>query len=345
MIPRVRMSLADEHRRETAREPSVKALLVFAFVIALRGPWPISADAQVPRVSLIAVDSGVKLEVVDWGGSGRAVVLLAGNGQTAHSFDEFAPRLARLYHVYAITRRGFGASSKPTTGYRTDRRADDVLAVLDSLKLKRPVIAGHSIGGEELSSIGSRHPDRVAGLIYLDPSTSAYDDGKDGDFLVDVAEVKYHLDEVRSAGSKGNAARMDSIISVLRQTDLPALESALAKMQDTLRFLPPTLGYPLIPPPTTGIAGAIDDGRQRYRNIHGPMLAIFQAPSSPAGVGVDSTVTQRWLQQSSAFAGRLARGFPQATIVLLPNATHYVFRSNPDEVLAAMRTFIDRLPP
>jgi pimeloyl-ACP methyl ester carboxylesterase len=43
-----------------------------------------------------------------------------------------------------------------------------VLAVCDSLKLNRPVLIGHSIAGEELSSIGSRHPEKVAGLIYLD---------------------------------------------------------------------------------------------------------------------------------------------------------------------------------
>ncbi len=302
------------------------------------------AEAQLPRVSFISVEPDVKLEVLDWGGSGRPVVLLAGNGQTAHSFDEFAPLLARSYHVYGITRRGFGASSKPATGYRTDRRADDVLAIVDSLKLTKPVIAGHSLAGEELSSIGSRHPDRVAGLIYLDPSSASYDDGTSGDFIVDVAEVKNHLDALRAAGASGKAALMDSVLTVLRRTDLPALESALARMQDTLRFLPPVLGYPLMPPPTSGIAGAIDDGRQRYRTIQGPLLAIFQAPQSPAGLGADSAVTQRWLQQTSAFPGRFARGFPRATIVLIPNATHYVFRSNPDVVLAAMRAFIDPLP-
>src|ERR1700759_3899640 len=150
------------------------AMTVFA-VAELR------AQGRGARVSFIAVDSAVKLEVIDWGGSGRPVVLLAGSGQTAHSFDDFAPRLAPYYHVYGITRRGFGASSKPATGYRTDRRADDVLAVLDSLGLKRPVLAGHSLAGEELSSIGSRRPDRVGGLISLDASTGAYDDGTHGD--------------------------------------------------------------------------------------------------------------------------------------------------------------------
>jgi non-heme chloroperoxidase len=318
-------------------------MTAFAIAIALLGVAELPAHGQAARVSFIAVDSGVKLEVIDWGGPGRSVVLLAGNGQTAHSFDDFAPRLAQFYHVYGITRRGFGASSKPATGYRTDRRADDVLAILDSLGLKHPVLAGHSLAGEELSSIGSRRPDRVAGLIYLDVSTGAYDDGTHGDFIVDVAEIKYHLDALRAAGAKGKAAVMDSLLTMLRQTDLPALESALAKMQDTLRFLPATLDRPLMPPPTTGIAGAIDDGRQRYRDIRGPKLAIFQAPKSPPGVGIDSAVTRRWLQTTPEFPGRFARGFPDALVVLLPGASHFVFQSNPDEVLAAMRAFIDHL--
>jgi non-heme chloroperoxidase len=86
----------------------------------------------------------------------------------AHVFDRFAPKLATHYRVYGITRRGFGTSSAPPDGYEADRLADDVLAVLDSLRLDRPILVGHSIAGQELSSIGSRFPDRAAGLVYLD---------------------------------------------------------------------------------------------------------------------------------------------------------------------------------
>lgn len=49
-----------------------------------------------------------------------------------------------------------------------DRLGDDVLAVIDDFNLKGPVLVGHSVAGEELSSVGSRHPEKVAGLIYLD---------------------------------------------------------------------------------------------------------------------------------------------------------------------------------
>jgi len=64
--------------------------------------------------------------------------------------------------VYGITRRGFGASAAPSpTGngtYSADRLGDDVLAVLDALKLNRPVLGGHSIAGEEPSSVAHGAP-------------------------------------------------------------------------------------------------------------------------------------------------------------------------------------------
>jgi pimeloyl-ACP methyl ester carboxylesterase len=116
----------------------------------------------------LQVAEDVRLEVLDWGGSGRSLVLLSGLGGTAHIFDDFAPNLSRGFHVYGVTRRGFGASSRPASGYDADRLGDDVLVVLDSLELDRPVLVGASLGGEELSSIGSRHPERAAGLVYLD---------------------------------------------------------------------------------------------------------------------------------------------------------------------------------
>jgi alpha-beta hydrolase superfamily lysophospholipase len=148
-------------------------------------------DPSPHRVQFIPVEKSVSLEVLDWGGAGRPLVLLAGLGNTAHIFGKFAPKLTPKYHVYGITRRGFGASSAPPPTaddtYSADRLGDDVLAVIDALRLSRPVLAGHSIAGEELSSVGSRHPDRVAGLIYLDAGYSyAYYDRTRGDLGIEL---------------------------------------------------------------------------------------------------------------------------------------------------------------
>jgi pimeloyl-ACP methyl ester carboxylesterase len=157
--------------------------------LTLDRPWPLVyqratnetewKDSSPHTVQFVNVAGSVRLEVLDWGGSGRPMLLLAGLGNSAHVFDALTVKLNKSFHVYGLTRRGFGASSKPTSGYGADRLADDVLEVIDSLKLNKPLLVGHSIAGEELSSIGSRHADRVAGLVYLDAgySYAFYDSG------------------------------------------------------------------------------------------------------------------------------------------------------------------------
>lgn len=125
-------------------------------------------DDPVGKSRLVEVEPGVRLEVVDFGGTGRAVVLLAGLGGAAHIFDRFAAGLTPRYHVYAISRRGYGASSVPESGYGARRLGEDVVAVCDALGLHRPVLIGHSVAGEELSAVAALHPEKVSGLVYLE---------------------------------------------------------------------------------------------------------------------------------------------------------------------------------
>src|SRR5437867_12486562 len=109
---------------------------------------------------------------------------------TAHVFDDFAPKLANTYHVYGITRRGFGASSVPDSGYSADRLGDDVLAVIDSLGLTRPILVGHSIAGQEMSSIASSHPEKVAGMVDLEAAyVYAYYNTSRGNLTLDAPDV------------------------------------------------------------------------------------------------------------------------------------------------------------
>ena len=98
-------------------------------------------------------------------------------------FSMALEKLTNLYHVYGITRRGFGASSKPKSGYSEQRLADDDLGVFDALKLLAPVVVGHSVAGNELSQVGIHHYERVGGLGYLDALNDGSDDYTDYDAL------------------------------------------------------------------------------------------------------------------------------------------------------------------
>jgi non-heme chloroperoxidase len=125
-------------------------------------------DPSPHRERFVDVAPDVKLEVLDWGGRGRPIVLLAGSGVTAHAYDEFAPNLIADAHVVGITRRGFGASSRPASGYDDQRLADDVFAAIEALGLKKPVLVGHSAAGNEMTTLAGDHPDATTALVYLD---------------------------------------------------------------------------------------------------------------------------------------------------------------------------------
>jgi len=89
-------------------------------------------DTSGHKVSFVTVEPGVQLEVLDWGGTGKTLVLLTGLGDNAHVFDQFAYQFNDRFHVIGITRRGFGRSSQPANGYDVDTRARDDITVLTS---------------------------------------------------------------------------------------------------------------------------------------------------------------------------------------------------------------------
>jgi len=117
---------------------------------------------------MVKVAPGVELEVLDWGGTGKAMVLLTGLGDNAHVYDQFAFQFTDYYHVVGITRRGFLPSSQPRNGYDVPTRAADDIAVLDALGIDKAVFVGHSLAGSELSRLGLVYGARVDRLVYLD---------------------------------------------------------------------------------------------------------------------------------------------------------------------------------
>jgi non-heme chloroperoxidase len=175
----------------------------------------------------------------------------------------------------------------PPSGYSADRLGDDVLAVIDSLKLRQPVLAGHSLAGEELSSIGSRFPSRIAGLIYLDAGYSY---------------------------SFYNRATVLDTEEMLRNA--------------------------------TGPSRLILEGIQKYTSIRVPVLAIYAFPHDLRSIP-DAAARKKAEESDAIISGEQSKAFeagvPVARVVRLPNADHYVFRSNETEVLREINIFLQSL--
>jgi non-heme chloroperoxidase len=293
----------------------------------------------------VSVDKDVRLEVLDWGGSVRPIVLLAGGGNTAHIFDDFAPKLTAHYHVYGITRRGFGASGYSATENGADRLGDDVLAVIDSLTLNRPILVGHSIAGEELSSVASRHPDRVAGLVYLDAAYSyAFDNGK-GATMKEIQEIHGPQPPPPSGADLASFSALQKYYqrvdgfrfpeAELRQQRESTPDGGVGKQRDF---------------PGGAMLMTLMMGMKKYTNIPVPALVIFANPHS-LGTWVDDNTDPSVRTAAKAYSAALAalterqkkaveNGVPMAQVITLRGANHYVFLSNEADVLPDMRAFL-----
>jgi pimeloyl-ACP methyl ester carboxylesterase len=204
--------------------------IIFVFVVASTLGFSASraADWHDPsphQIRIVSVQPGVKIETLDWGGSGRPLILIAGAGGTAHSFDDFALLLTPHFHVYGVTRRGYGESSKPRSGYSADRLGDDVVAVIRTLNIKRPILMGHSFGGQEVSDVATRYPTLIDGAIYLDAIYS-YDAASEKEALYWNVEWRQHIEALQ----KHLAELLESpfsardVATVLRDRDLPAVQ-------------------------------------------------------------------------------------------------------------------------
>jgi pimeloyl-ACP methyl ester carboxylesterase len=327
--------------------------LAFGAGVSLACAWQTAdrSDRSPHEVQLIEVEKNVRLEILDWGGVGRpSLVLLPGAGNTAHVFDDFAPKLTTGCRVYGITRRGFGASDHPSFGYSDQRLADDVLQVLRSLKIARPVLIGHSMAGGELTTMGNQHSDALAGLVYLD----ALGDPRDWP-ASDPAyrELANKLREVR----RGAPTPDRSSFSAYRASQLRTEQFAVPESELRQMFTANEDGTVGAYKASDGsVHAAIGSGQRKrdYSNIKVPVLAMFEYPRPRPPVAAtgmpesesseERAAREAYASATAAYVDRwvknLKSGVPEARIVDLPGAGHFVFLSRQAEVLEEIRRFV-----
>lgn len=80
------------------------------------------------------------------------------------------------FRVIAPDLRGFGASDAPAGGYSMDGFADDLVALLDALKIDRAVVGGMSMGGYILMNLLERYPERISAACFIATKSSADDE-------------------------------------------------------------------------------------------------------------------------------------------------------------------------
>ena len=280
-------------------------------------------DPSPHQARVVTVDSSVRLEVLDWGGAGRPIVFV-GCYLTAHVYDNIAPKLTDKFHVYAVTRRGIGASDRPATGYDPQRRAADILDVMTQLGMQKPILVGNSCGGGILHTLGAQHPDRIGGLVYLDAAEDPTLKAEDYE--------KVEIDRANLPAFAGKPAP---------PVVFPEAEVRLIKER----------------PVDPVIRKAITEDnnvKPEYARIRVPVLAIYrvvtleralkdyppQNDRQRAALGQAYAAARAML---SKWQRDLLAGVPTARIVELPDANLYMFLSNEADIIRELRTFAGTL--
>ena len=264
----------------------------------------------------IAKVNGVEIYYEEHG-SGRPMLFLSetacdGEVWKIYQVGEFSKDYRVITHDY----RGTGRSSKPSIDYTTKMFAEDVVALMDYLKADDAIVVGHSMGGRVAQLLALDNPKKVHKLVLA--STGAHYPLTKGLPLKIMKEMiewgyeKYERDHTILVGwteeyVKNNTDKIDNYLKIRMHN--------LCPVEFYLRHL---------------LARQSHDTSQRLKDIKQPTLILV-------GEGDRNMTSEINHRMSSEI---LAKGIPNAQLVVLPNERHSYFFSNPGQAHRIIREFI-----
>ena len=124
-------------------------------------PFPTSFHTQMVKTN------GTSL-YVRVGGSGPAVLMLHGFGDTGDMWAPLAADLVRDHTVIVLDLRGMGLSAHPDAGYTKKNQAVDIAGVLDALKVEKAALVTHDIGNMVGYALAAQYPARITRWVVID---------------------------------------------------------------------------------------------------------------------------------------------------------------------------------
>lgn len=207
------------------------------------GPAPVTTPpaAEAPAAATLATGTdqyfdreGVRLRYRDVG-RGDPVVLLHGYTQRIELMQDLADSLSGAYRVIVLDERGFGKSTKSPDPRRYGRAmVEDVVGLLDHLRIRRAHLVGHSMGAAVAASAALRYPSRVATVSLLagpfHPDSAAFAAMTDP-FVQDLKQGKGFLTFLKwlAPGIPDSVAAGVSA-QLLAENDLGSLIGSLSSM-------------------------------------------------------------------------------------------------------------------
>ena len=218
----------------------------------------------------------------------------------------FAPQFAHFsarHRVVALDQRGFGQSDKPQQKYTIEGFADDLAWLCRELRLERPALVGHSMGGAIVTATAARHPELPRAIALCDPAIffPAFMKSAIGPFIAGLASPDYkkvaaEFVEQRLFIPADDPVRRARILSEMIETPQHVMHSAF---ENLIAF----------------------DGEAAARACKVPMLLIDAEPP----------IVER---------ARFREACPNAVVAQTAGAGHFHQLEVPDQVNAMLERFL-----
>ena len=262
---------------------------------------------------MVRYDVGEVTLAADVRGDGPALLLVHGFPLDRFLWTHQVATLAGWRRI-APDLRGLGGSDAPADGYTMAAYADDLIQLLDRLRVPRAVVAGLSMGGYVAFEMLRRHRERVAGLILVDTRADA--DGPDARAARDAMAQLAQADGVRALAER----LLPRLVGRSTQQTQPHLVEQVREMMARA--------------PLAGVVGALRAMKERADAT--PLLAGIDVPTLVV-VGQEDEMTP------PAVARAMTDAIPSAAMTVIPGAGHLSPLEAPTAVSRVCAEFLEAM--
>jgi non-heme chloroperoxidase len=222
------------------------------------------------------------------------------------------------------------------------------------LKLRKPILMGHSVAGSEMTFIGQKIPSVLGGIVYLDANADPLDwpwDNAEYRAVVTKAAEGAPGPPKRTAADNASVEAYQAYQKRNGEAPFPTEE-----IRNMYEVNPDgSIGKNRTPPYVSDEIG-IGAIQKDYRGMHVPVLALIAVPLPPAekwskhapGSEEERTASDRsdhiLMEYIHRWENNLKQADPMARVVVLPGAHHYMFLDEEATVLKEIQSFLQTLP-
>ncbi|MFP5394342.1 MAG: alpha/beta fold hydrolase [Gammaproteobacteria bacterium] len=290
---------------------------------------PLSGAAEPPSRYAFELAPAERFDVgatlVERHGNGpRALVFIPGLASGAWAWQEGVRRFKDKYTVYVLTFPGF-AGRPAVPGQTLDAARASIMKLIESRKLVRPVLIGHSLGGSLALLVAAQRPELVKGVVALDglpvfPGTEDIPTGQRARMGDNMTRQMAALSPQAFALSQQQYMRSIGSTDIVRADELAKL-SAQSDPAAVARYMAELFALDL---------------RSELPKISAPVLVL-----SPY-FSVDAQQQMMTEAAKTAYYKAIMEGTPQLTVQSIPDARHFAMFDAPDAVMSAIADFVGK---